>query len=297
MNRGRDQETTGRRTGSEARHQCNRGSSCRSPQPVSTPLEARCRPEPDRLSGSIREQRQCVFFVGMDPLYVKGLREAKGLLDAGTISAEDFEKEKRKLLSEREERERQEQEQEERRRKRPLEDEAARTESEGKRKSPEESGKGERKAPAQARAPAAADQAAPIPFLFPPPPSKWFAPPVFPMMPPAVHGGKARDGGCMCKSTLCLKLYCRCFRYGVLCTDSCACVECYNDGRHEGERQAALSASPAASRWRTGAAAARKASARKSTASALAAASSARRVARASTASTATDTCPSAAAA
>ena len=63
----------------------------------------------------------------MDPLYVKGLREAKGLLDAGTISAEDFEKEKRKLLSEREERERQEQEQEERRRKRPFEDEAATT--------------------------------------------------------------------------------------------------------------------------------------------------------------------------
>jgi hypothetical protein len=33
----------------------------------------------------------------MDPLYVKGLREAKGLLDAGTISAEDFEKETLKL--------------------------------------------------------------------------------------------------------------------------------------------------------------------------------------------------------
>ena len=41
----------------------------------------------------------------MDPIYVKGLREAKAAVDAGTLSAEEFEKEKKRLLAQREERE------------------------------------------------------------------------------------------------------------------------------------------------------------------------------------------------
>lgn len=42
---------------------------------------------------------------GMDPLYVKGLREAKAQVDAGTLTPEEFEKEKKRLLALREERE------------------------------------------------------------------------------------------------------------------------------------------------------------------------------------------------
>ena len=41
----------------------------------------------------------------MDPLYVKGLREAKAQVDAGTLTPEEFEKEKKRLLAQREERE------------------------------------------------------------------------------------------------------------------------------------------------------------------------------------------------
>ncbi len=41
----------------------------------------------------------------MDPIYVKGLREAKAQVDAGTLTPEEFEKEKKKLLAQREERE------------------------------------------------------------------------------------------------------------------------------------------------------------------------------------------------
>jgi hypothetical protein len=62
---------------------------------------------------------------GMDPIYVKGLREAKALVDAGTITPEEFEKEKKKLLSQREEREKEAQAQDEQRRKRSLEEDGA----------------------------------------------------------------------------------------------------------------------------------------------------------------------------
>lgn len=41
----------------------------------------------------------------MDTMYVKGLREAKAQVDAGTLTPEEFEKAKKKLLDQREERE------------------------------------------------------------------------------------------------------------------------------------------------------------------------------------------------
>ena len=41
----------------------------------------------------------------MDPVYVEGLRKAKAAVDAGTLSAEEFEKTKERLRAKREERE------------------------------------------------------------------------------------------------------------------------------------------------------------------------------------------------
>eukprot|EP00960_Hanusia_phi_P012786 373510-Hanusia_phi.AAC.3 len=44
---------------------------------------------------------------------------------------------------------------------------------------------------------------------------------------------------CKCKKSKCVRQYCVCFRAGVLC-DGCDCVDCYNDGKHEKERLAAV---------------------------------------------------------
>ena len=46
---------------------------------------------------------------------------------------------------------------------------------------------------------------------------------------------------CNCKRSNCLKLYCECFTYGVLCTPgSCNCVVCYNNADHEQARNIAM---------------------------------------------------------
>jgi hypothetical protein len=63
----------------------------------------------------------------MDPRYVKGLREAKAQVDAGTLTPEEFEKEKKRLLALREEREKEALAADQRLQKRPLEEGASST--------------------------------------------------------------------------------------------------------------------------------------------------------------------------
>jgi hypothetical protein len=52
---------------------------------------------------------------------------------------------------------------------------------------------------------------------------------------------EARDPSklCKCKKSKCVRQYCVCFRAGLLC-DGCDCNDCFNDGKHEVERLAAI---------------------------------------------------------
>ncbi|XP_030282669.1 spexin prohormone 2 isoform X2 [Sparus aurata] len=44
---------------------------------------------------------------------------------------------------------------------------------------------------------------------------------------------------CHCTRSLCLKLYCECFAYGVMCSN-CDCSNCHNNAEHEMKRQKAI---------------------------------------------------------
>lgn len=43
---------------------------------------------------------------------------------------------------------------------------------------------------------------------------------------------KKKKGGCTCKKTKCLKMYCQCFSSGKMCTEECSCYTCCNDHDH-----------------------------------------------------------------
>ena len=44
---------------------------------------------------------------------------------------------------------------------------------------------------------------------------------------------KKKKGGCTCKKTKCLKMYCECFREGKVCGEDCSCEGCINDEDHK----------------------------------------------------------------
>ena len=48
------------------------------------------------------------------------------------------------------------------------------------------------------------------------------------------------SGGCKCKKSKCLKMYCECFAAGLLCNDTCKCLECANDNNHLEARKQAI---------------------------------------------------------
>lgn len=50
---------------------------------------------------------------------------------------------------------------------------------------------------------------------------------------PAGLATAARRGGCTCKKTSCLKMYCECFSSGLGCTAECGCLNCHNHSEHE----------------------------------------------------------------
>ena len=47
------------------------------------------------------------------------------------------------------------------------------------------------------------------------------------------HSHRKRKGGCTCKKTHCLKMYCECFAAGKKCGEECGCVACKNTTEHE----------------------------------------------------------------
>ena len=53
--------------------------------------------------------------------------------------------------------------------------------------------------------------------------------------------GESGDMCCNCQKSQCLKLYCDCFRAGLLCS-GCNCINCHNTPEHEEERSQAIEA-------------------------------------------------------
>ena len=47
----------------------------------------------------------------------------------------------------------------------------------------------------------------------------------------------AKEGGCTCKKSACLRLHCKCFSAGGCCTPDCRCANCLNDAAHEPVRK------------------------------------------------------------
>lgn len=47
---------------------------------------------------------------------------------------------------------------------------------------------------------------------------------------------KVHNKGCHCKKSNCLKNYCECHQFGVLCSDSCKCADCKNTHDYKGNR-------------------------------------------------------------
>jgi len=45
---------------------------------------------------------------------------------------------------------------------------------------------------------------------------------------------------CNCKQSKCIKLYCECYASGVYCTNTCNCIDCWNNQNFEDHRKAAI---------------------------------------------------------
>ena len=57
----------------------------------------------------------------------------------------------------------------------------------------------------------------------------------------SLSGQRESPTCCTCRKSHCLKLYCACFKSQEYCNSDCTCYNCYNNARHEEEREDTIS--------------------------------------------------------